>query len=211
MIKQKLGQAYRKFELAKGNQHIASEFAVEKLWELITWFKTKKILEVGLGIGSISGTLLDLKKNGIQCYSGTEDNSFCLEALKRNLGSNYSKVNIYSEIKQVPEYAKFDLIIIDGKDENLEEIKNLVSSNGIIAIEGDRLPQQKILKEIFPYHKYVHSISTTKNGNVSPFSSDHWQGGIKIIFPNPDGSQKIWWIKEKLLTKLKYFYRDFKI
>lgn len=208
MKKQKLRQAYRKFDHAEGNQHIASEFAVEKLAELIGWFKTKKILEVGLGIGSISGTLLELKKEEVQNYSGTEDNSFCLEALKRNLGTNFEKLDIYGGIKEIPEDANFDLIIIDGKDQNLSQIQNLLSSKGIIAIEGDRIPQQEVLKKLFPSHKYVHSISTIRNAETSPFSSGNWQGGIKIIFKQPDGLQKLWWVKEKLLTKLKYFYRS---
>lgn len=204
--KQKLYQSYRKFEHAEGNQHIASEFAVHKLAELITWFKTKRILEIGLGIGSISGSLLDFKKDKIQCYLGTEDNLFCLEALKKNLGVNHSKLNINSEIKEVPTDKEFDLVIIDGKDHNLREIEKLVSPRGIIAIEGDRLPQQIILEEMFPKHKMVHSISLSKNASSSPFPSDEWQGGLKIIFVKPCLKQQFWWLKEKIFTKIKYQY-----
>lgn len=206
MKKQKLRQAYRKFDHAEGNQHIASEFAVEKLAELIGWFKTKKILEVGLGIGSISGTLLELKKEEVQNYSGTEDNSFCLEALKRNLGTNFEKLDIYGGIKEIPEDANFDLIIIDGKDQNLSQIQNLLSSKGIIAIEGDRTPQQNFLEDLFPNNKMVHSISLRKNSDGGPFPKGEWQGGIKFIFVNPSLKQKIWWLKEKIFTKLKYQY-----
>ncbi|WP_324721960.1 hypothetical protein [Salinimicrobium sp. HB62] len=204
--KQKLSRAYRKFEHAKGNQYIASEFAVRKLAELITCFKSKRVLEVGLGIGSISGSLLDLKKDHIKCYSGTEDNSYCLKALNKNLGVNQSKLNIYSEIKEVPTDKKFDLVIIDGKDHNLREIEKLVSPRGIIAIEGDRLPQQSILEEMFPNNIVVHSISLIKNSVKSPFPSDKWQGGLKIIFISPCLKQRLWWLKEKIMTKIKYQY-----
>lgn len=203
---QKISQSYRKFEHAEGNQHIASEFAVLKLAELITWFKTKRILEVGLGIGSISGSLLDFKRDRILCYSGTEDNAFCLEALNKNLGVNHRNLNIYSEIKEVPNDKKFDLVIIDGKDHNFREIKKLVSPRGIIALEGDRLPQQSILEELFPRSKMVHSIILSQNSCRSPFPSDEWQGGLKIIFINPGLKQRLWWLKEKIITKIKYQY-----
>ncbi|MFD0977950.1 hypothetical protein [Salinimicrobium gaetbulicola] len=206
MKKQKLRQAYRKFDHAEGNQHIASEFAVEKLMELITWFKTKNILEVGLGIGSISGTILELQKDGGQYYAGTEDNPYCLEALNRNLGTNYEKVDIYGGIGEIPDYYKFDLIIIDGKDQNLSQIQSLLSSKGIIVIEGDRMPQQILLDELFPHNIMVHSISLKKNSARSPFPTDEWQGGVKILFINPTLKQKIWWFKEKIFTKLKYQY-----
>lgn len=209
MDKQRLLKTYRKFEHADGNQHIASEFAVLKLSELISNFDLKRVLEVGLGIGSISGTILEFHKEGIQCYSGTEENSFCLEALVNNLGDQYAKLNIYSEIGEITGENEFDLVIIDGKDDSLKEVKKLLSENGIIAIEGDRLSQQEILKEVFPAHKYVHSISKKKNSISSPFASSHWQGGIKIIFSNPSSKQKQWWMKEKIFTKLKYFYRHF--
>ena len=58
-----LKDQYLKFSNAEGNQHIASAFAIRKLIELINRFKTKSILELGLGIGSISGCILEIKKN----------------------------------------------------------------------------------------------------------------------------------------------------
>lgn len=209
MNKVRLLQAYKEFEHADGNQHIASEYAVLKLAEIIECFEVKKILEIGLGIGSISGTLLEVHNAKELQYSGTENNAFCLNALKGNLGSHFSKLKIYSNIEDISEENEFDLIIIDGKDENLKQVRKLLSANGIIAIEGDRLSQQEIMKELFPAHKYVHSISTKKNSINSPFASSHWQGGIKIIFGDPSRKQRLWWMREKLLTKLKYIYRNY--
>lgn len=201
---------YEFFCSAEGNQHIASEYAIRKLAELISLFKAKRILEIGLGIGSISGTILELyKEKGIN-YSGTENNPFCLQALSQNLKELEENLDLYPNIEAIPEKSSFDLIIIDGKDQHLKKIKNLLSPKGIIAIEGDRVPQQKVLENLFPSHKSVHAISVSKNISKSPFPFHSWQGGIKIIFADPNKTQKLWWLSEKFKTKIKYFYRELK-
>ncbi|MBZ9729756.1 hypothetical protein LB467_08640 [Salegentibacter sp. JZCK2] len=195
---------YKEFCNAEGNQHIASEYAILKLQEIIEKFGTENVLEVGLGIGAIAGSLLST--NSYLEYSGTEHNKFCLDALKTNLGADYRKLGVFSKLVKVPQ-RKFDLIIIDGKDPDLEKIQQLVMDRGIIVIEGDRIPQQELLRKYFPGHKYVHSISNKKNASYSPFPLGHWQGGLKIIFVNPDSKQLLWWGKEKMKTKLKYHFR----
>jgi hypothetical protein len=196
---------YKKFCFAQGNQHIASEYAIKKLNFLVKNFQIKSILEIGLGIGSISGILLALNRNKSElAYSGTEANDFCLKALPKNLKEDFNRLEIYSDITEIPVNKNFDLIIIDGKDQNLKFLKDLISQNGILAIEGDRIQQQDSLQELFPNHKYVHCISNEKNKTYSPFPTAQWQGGLKFIFINPTGFQKLWWIKEKISTKLKY-------
>ncbi len=197
-------EAYKQFCLAEGNQHIASEFALLKLQKLVRNFQVKNVLEIGLGIGSIAGILLALNKN--LDYSGTEANEFCLKALGDNLKSANPRLKIYNSLNELSREQKFELIIIDGNDPDLNLTKGLISINGIIAVEGDRMPQQVILREIFPEHKYVHSISLSKNKNYSPFPSEEWQGGLKIIFVNPTLKQYCWWFKEKIRTKMKYKY-----
>ena len=190
---------------AEGSQHIASEYAIIKIQELIENFQVKRIMEIGLGIGSIAGSLLNVNPN--LKYLGTEANNFCLMALTRNLKDVYPRLNIFSALKEVPKSDIFDIIVIDGKDPMLELISGFIAQNGIIVIEGDRLPQQKEILKFFPRHLFVHSISDRKNKKISPFSPNHWQGGLKIIFVNPDLKQKVWWLKEKLKTRIKYFYR----
>jgi len=191
---------------AEGNQHIASEYAIVKIQELVKKFQVKRILEIGLGIGSIAGSLLSVNKD--IDYTGTEANEFCLMALPGNLKKVYPRLSVFSTLKEVPESEVFDLIVIDGRDPVLELISRFISENGIIVIEGDRQPQQKEILEFFPEHLFVHAISAQKNKKISPFSQNHWQGGLKIIFVNPDIKQKGWWLKEKIFTKLKYLYRN---
>ena len=198
---------YQSFCEADGSQHIASEYAIEKINGLVEKFRIKGILEVGLGIGSISGILLAVNRNKSDIdYTGTEANEFCLKALPENLKEDYNRLEIYSGLTEIHGNKKFDLIIVDGKDHNLQAVKDLISENGIITIEGDRMPQQDTLQELFPQHKYVHCISLKKNKEFSPFSNENWQGGLKIIFVNPTLKQALWWLKERYLTKIKYQY-----
>jgi hypothetical protein len=139
-------------------------------------------------------------------YAGTEANDFCLNALAENLKEDYSRLRIYSDLTEIPANKEFNLIIIDGKDQNLQAIKALISKNGILVIEGDRMLQLDLLKELFPDNRYVHSISLKKNKEYSPFPAENWQGGIKIIFVNSTIKQLFWWFKEKYFTKIKYQY-----
>lgn len=201
----RLSDIYRSFCEADGNQHIASEYALDKIIGLVKKFQVKIILEVGLGIGSISGIVLAVNREKLDLdYNGTEANSFCLKVLPKNLKGDYRRLRIYSDLTEMPAYKKFELIIIDGKDHNLQAVKDLISENGIIAIEGDRMPQQASLQVLFPHHKYVHSISLKKNKEYSPFSAENWQGGIKVIFVHPTLKQNLWWLKERYTTKIKY-------
>lgn len=199
-----ISKLYKRFSEAEGNQHIASEFAILKLRELIRKFETRNVLEVGLGIGSIAGTLLELHEE--LNYSGTESNLFCLQSLPRNLGRNYKRLTIYRDLRSIPGEQKFDLIIIDGKDPDLPILEKKLSKRGIFVLEGDRLPQQEILEHLFPRHKMVHSISLSKNKSYSPFPAAEWQGGLKIFFVEPSDRQWGWWFKERIFTKLKYQY-----
>ncbi len=202
--KEQQSKLYQSFCDAEGSLHIASEYAILKLQELIRKFKVTKVLEDGLGIGSISGIVLALNKNLI--YSGTEANNFCLNSLSQNLKEDYSRLKVYSDLSEIPSDKKFDLIIIDGKDQNLQAVKDLISENGIIAIEGDRMPQQEILRRVFSKHQYVHSVSLSRNKSYSPFPAGEWQGGLKVLFVNPTIKQSFWWLMEKYLTKIKYQY-----
>ncbi|MEO2064634.1 MAG: hypothetical protein ABGW97_16770 [Christiangramia sp.] len=202
-----IDETYLTFCEAEGNQHIASRYAIQKIIELLRRFKPDSVLEVGLGIGSISGTILRVFDDKNLKLYGTENNQFCLEALKNNLGEDYKSLNIYSDLKAIKGNVKFDLVIVDGGDTNLEIIKNKISDNGIIIIEGDRKNQLKLLKEYFPDHLYVHSISKRKNLEMAPFPSKNWEGGVKLIFINPNFKQKIYWLREKFQTKMRYSYR----
>ena len=111
-LKEHSTREYLKFSSFEGSQHIASEFAIYKLIQIVKRFKSKSILEIGLGIGSISSTILDFFDDKID-YIGTEDNQFCLNSLTKNLSKEaYESLNVVDKLDKVFENKNiYDLII----------------------------------------------------------------------------------------------------
>ena len=138
---------FKKFSNVEGNQHIANEYALKCILQLIKDFKVRSVLEVGIGIGCIADVILEYstKIN----YTATEANEFCLNAIQENV-SQIQRVTLYEDLSKVPEGQTFDFIIIDGSDSNLSRVKNMCKSTSIIFIEGDRALQISDLKKIFP-------------------------------------------------------------
>ena len=200
---------YKKFSIAEGNQHIASFFALKKTLDIIAQNKPKNILEVGLGIGSVSYNILNYKmlSNSKFNYYGTESNEFCLNQLSINLQNFYKNIKISSTINEIDSNILFDFIIIDGKDDSLKKIKNIISKNAVIFIEGDRSNQVSNIKQLFNKSKSVRLLSTYKNPTYGPFTTNTWCGGGTVIYLNPTFKQNIHYYKEKLKTFLIYRYR----
>jgi precorrin-6B methylase 2 len=197
---------YLYFSDKEGNQHIAGLYAIEKILTLIKLNKPKRILEIGLGIGSISYAILNYyKKNNLSIsYDGTEDNEYCLSQLEPNLGEFYTQLNIYKNIHAIHHTDKYDFVIIDGTDHSLDLIKDLISPHGVIFIEGHRAGQTTKMKETFPKHKYTECISDFKNPDYGPFPKENWSGGGQLIYINPTPQQFIHFIEEKIKTSFKY-------
>jgi hypothetical protein len=205
-------ETYKYFSNLEGNQHIASEFALRKIIDVIENYKIKNVLELGLGIGSISFCILEFSKeyNKQIEYIGTESNEFCLKVLPVYLKEHFNKVQIFRGLNEVPKNRKFEMVIVDGKDENLMQVKKIISNRGIIVIEGDRKPQLELLKNIFSDHLYVRLISNQKNPSYGPFSSLTLLGGIQLIFVNPNFYQKINFLYYKISTAIRYRLRSIK-
>jgi spore coat polysaccharide biosynthesis predicted glycosyltransferase SpsG len=198
-------QNYKKFCFLEGSEYIASEFALEIILKIVEKYKINSILELGLGIGSISDTVLKYSKNNNSKinYVGTEKNEFCLNALKNNV-EDYKQIEVHSELVDVKN-KKFDLIIIDGYDDSLREIVSFCKENAIVFIEGDRKGQTETILTIFPKYKYVNVISLNKN---KPYAhgtceTSHYVGGGQLIFINPTLKMKRHWFKEKVKTYIK--------
>lgn len=202
-------QTYKYFSALDGNQHIASEFALKKVIDVVKNHKVGTILELGLGIGSISYSVLEYSKNVSKNinYTGTESNAFCLSVLPKYLKEHFGKIQIFGSLNEVPDEEKMDLVIVDGKEENLTKIKKLLSKRGIVIIEGDRMPQLELIRNSFPNSLYVRLISNYKNPDYGPFVTKDWCGGIQLIFVNPNFKQKINYIYYKILTAIRYRLR----
>lgn len=202
---------YKRFCSLNGSNYIASEFALETILRIIDKFNLSHILELGLGIGSISDTVLKyskIKKQPIE-YLGTEKNDFCLGVLP-NYVEDYDKIQIFSEIKEIHD-KKFDLIIIDGSDDLLKSIEKYCTKNALIFIEGGRAEQTKTVLDIFPKSLFVNVITLKKNPPYAHEgrSVDSYIGGGQLIFTNPTFKMKLFWMKEKISTFIKIKIRKY--
>ena len=186
-----------------------SEFALHKILGVVRKYNVKHILEVGVGIGTISGTLIKMAgKEGLNIqFTGTESNNFCLEQIPNNLGGLTSKLRIFPNVAALPETLKFDLIIIDGSEKALEEIKSKLMPHGVILVEGDRSDQVEAVKSIFPRSKYAQFISLKRNRDYSVKKSEDFRGGLKIIFTDPTFDQISHWFHIKLRSAAKFRIR----
>lgn len=202
-------QTYEKFSNFKGNDHIAGDYAIEKILQVIGDFKIKNVLEIGLGIGSIADAVLTFSnKNNLEIqYAGTEANEFCLNALVNNV-EFYNSIKLFSNIESILNENRYDLIIVDGSDEALNKVSKLISKHGIIFIEGGRASQVQNLKAIFPNYRYSEIISYRKPPSYGPFQQK-WTGGGSLIFVNSTFSQKIYSFKQKIKTYAKRRLRKF--
>jgi spore coat polysaccharide biosynthesis predicted glycosyltransferase SpsG len=193
---------YKRFCGLEGSEYIASEFALETILRVIKIFKVHTILELGLGIGSISDTVLQYSKKASHTigYVGTEKNDFCLNALKSNV-LDFDKIELYAQLDQIKN-KKFDLIIIDGYDDTLKEVIAFCKKSTIIFIEGDRKSQTKTIRQIFPKNKYVNVITLNKNKTYSHSGgyTNHYVGGGQLIFMNPTFRMKLFWFQQKVAT-----------
>lgn len=201
---------YYRFCKLAGSEYIASEFALLQILKIIKIFEVKLVLEIGLGIGTISDTVLKMAKNSnVEIrYVGTEANEFCNNALKINV-EDYAKIEQYEYLDELNVENKFDLVIIDGQDNSLQEMAAKCKSRAIIFIEGDRKPQTKLIMSVFPKSRHVQVISLKRNKVYSHGDPTYFVGGGQLIFTNPNFRMKTYWFKEKIATYIKRHLRKF--
>lgn len=202
-------ETYRKFADKQGNDHIAGDYALEEILRIIEKFNCKNILEVGLGIGSISDAILNFSEsNSLNInYSGTEANEYCLEQLPQNV-DRFEQIKLHSKIAEIADGNLFDLIIVDGSDALLSEVKKLCAKNALIFIEGGRASQIKVLNEIFPEFYQCEIISIRKPPAYGPFHQK-WTGGGTLIAISPTVFQKAFIFIEKVKTFSKRRMRKY--
>jgi spore coat polysaccharide biosynthesis predicted glycosyltransferase SpsG len=202
-IKKIAVENYKKFCSFKGSDYIASEFALESLLLLIVTFKVKNILELGMGIGSVSDTILKFDQINNINYFGTENNDFCLKVLPQNV-EHFKKITLVPELKYIKN-KKFDLIIVDGLDESLVDIEKYCAESTILFMEGDRATQTAKILNIFPKSLYVNVITLEKN---SPYGHEggnihNYKGGGQLFFINPTFQMRKYWFQQKVGTFIK--------
>ncbi len=204
-ISQLAKDIYLKFSTYEGSKHIASEFAILKLLELVKIFKVQSVFEIGLGIGTLPSAIFELTKGEV-IYTGTEPNDFCKESLSNNIPKiYYQKITVLDDVPQkMKKNQKYDLIIVDGVFTTIEKIFQILPKRPIIAVEGDRKDQVDILKTYFPKSINVHCVSAENNDPNGVFDSSTWQGGVKVFFLKPSFKQYIYYIKNKFKSRSNY-------
>lgn len=207
-IKELAEENYYRFCQFEGCDYIATEYALYRILQIISKFKVSSVLEVGLGIGCIADTVLKYQKGPNFYYAGTEANTFCKTALRRNVES-YNKIDLYESIEEVPDSYTFDLIIVDGQDGTLQELPKFCTKRSLIFIEGDRSPQADLILSLFPKAKQVQLISIQKNKDYSTGNPNFFVGGGRLIFTNPDLFMKTYRFKEKVSTYIKRYIRTY--
>jgi hypothetical protein len=203
---------YKRFCELEGSEYIASEYALTMILKLIKSFNITSVLELGLGIGSISDTVFKyIKRNDKSIsYTGTEKNEFCLNVLPKYV-EDFNKIDLRSELNQIKGQT-FNLIIIDGQDDALLHIKEYVNDNTILFVEGDRSIQTKTLLKLFPKHVYVNTITLKKNPEYvhGGLNKANYIGGGQLIFINPTFKMRLFYLKEKFKTSIIYRIRRLK-
>jgi hypothetical protein len=204
--------SYKHFADCEGNQHIASEFALEHLLDVIKRSNARSILEIGLGIGSISYTVLSANQQRARrqpiAYCGTEANAFCLHQLRRNLGPVlFSEIEIFASLDAVPAERRFDVIVIDGSDPGLARVARLTTARGVLLVEGDRADQLAILRGSFGGSLVYRAISSRRNPAYGPHPRERWAGGCHVIFARPSLRQRIDWMRNGVVTSIRYRLR----
>lgn len=201
---------YKRFCTLEGSEYIATSFALAIIINLIQKFNVKSVLELGLGIGAIADSVLKFSnQNNLDLkYVGTESNDFCNKVLKDNV-EFFSELEHYSNLGELDSNNLFDLIIIDGIDEKLGEIKSFCKKRTIIFIEGDRTPQADIIMSIFPKAKHVNIITLKKNEEYSPGNPDFFIGGGRVIFTNPTLKMSMFYWQARISTYIKRIIRNF--
>jgi len=201
------------FCMKEGNQHIASQNALKGIRKIICRYHVTKVLELGIGIGTIPYFLHQLalgKKLKIQ-YTGTEGNDYCIQQFTANLPPAHDHFSFrhYSDLSAVPK-EKYDLIIIDGSDNHISQLYEYCNSKTILFVEGDRKKQRELIMEIFNKNGVIncyHAISNQKNKPNSPFAANKHVGGYTVFFFNPSFEKKLFRLYNKVLTALKYRIR----
>jgi len=138
----------------------------------------KRIIEFGIGIGTMPFALIEARRRGEIgyhfTYSGIEDNSFCIDAFKKNVPGHGNFIRHFHSFSEVVSSGEmYDLVIVDGKDKSFEKVLGVLSKGGMILVEGGRRPQLEQIRNQAEGRKYLQSgftaFNTYKSGRYTVF------------------------------------------
>jgi protein-L-isoaspartate O-methyltransferase len=136
---------YSEFECKPESQHIASEFALIALADLVEKIKPKRVLEIGAGIGTITKLLLQHPDRPAQ-LTVTEAHPVCLAELAKNLkGVDLMGYQLLQSSLELDTTAEFDLVIFDGTLDDQKQYQ-IFKAGAWCFVEGGRSKTIEALK-----------------------------------------------------------------
>ena len=142
-------QIHALFSNQVGAYAIATPININAVIAFCVSRKPKRVLELGGGIGTLTYCVLNYSEAVVEVY---EENAFCKEKLIQNLNKWPDRVVIKESYVQVPNFADYDLVLIDGPDpETIKERDSVtlqvlggLRNVGSFFIEGSRYSQRRL-------------------------------------------------------------------
>lgn len=132
------------FKARPGSEFIASADAIAGLQRLICTRRPRSVLEIGSGIGTLTFTILDAYRAlGVKDYRmvTVEGNAFCVSQLRMNLANEPRPPHVVDDVGAIAG-EQFDLVIVDGGNEDDTRFLDFVAPRGMVFVEGYRAPQR---------------------------------------------------------------------
>lgn len=172
---------YHTFKAFPGSDYIASEYAIGQLIAWVRKIRPQRVLEVGAGIGTLTFTLCSLKQEQPFEFISIEWNEFCCEALQNNLAAQQGDYQHILSPDALDGVKQFDLVVIDGGEQNARFISNL-APRAVIFIEGFMDKKRNLIEETY---------ASNRSYAFANFRSPDRKKGIWIFQFEPTLSEKI--------------------
>ncbi len=176
-------EIYQWFSRSSGSEHIASWNAIKGLSRVLKRHAPTRLLEIGAGIGTLTYIVLasNRRKRTVAEFTVFEDNSYCINSLKKNLSVFENQYTLVNNLTQdLNQGQKYDFIIVDGGPPNLN-VDKLLSNYGIVFLEGNRSNQREIIES--------QLINWTRMDYLSLSLSS--KSAYCVYFKNPTKATKI--------------------
>ena len=136
------------FVTLPGSQEIASEFALHAIWDLYRDLDPESVCEVGHGVGTITFMLAMWRTSRTQIIA-VEDNPWCIEQARRNLGLASSYLQMDGAVlwyDKIPSYEIFDMIVVDGPQVSAQDWESCLADRAVVVFEGNRREQRALFE-----------------------------------------------------------------
>ena len=134
---QDLWQKHRWFQGLPGSAQIATLYACQALWWWLNRRRPRSILEIGGGIGCLSAVLARWRHQECNTEVSTvEDNPWCLEQWRKNLGSPPA-IRLCASIPR----GTWDFVVVDG-EQTTTALWECLAHRAVIVVEGNRRAQR---------------------------------------------------------------------